>query len=210
MPSELPAADPKIESAWASKSDRKTPSLAARGQRRSTEGAASHVELVHDFEYCLTPVSHLTAHVDPARPTTPCLQSICCSDALLRVRNPSVAGPVFVRLPLVGDSVRKLRFWGAKLNPAACLSSLYVSFLRYNTYMSKLTLSVDGRVVSSAKRYAKQHGISVSEMVEAYLAAVASSTSPATRDAPILRSVRGSLRKADLQEYRKHLAIKYR
>ena len=76
--------------------------------------------------------------------------------------------------------------------------------------MSKLTLSVDARVVSSAKRYAKQHGLSVSEMVEAYLSAVASASSLPDHDAPILRSVRGSLRRADLKEYKKHLAIKYR
>jgi len=83
-------------------------------------------------------------------------------------------------------------------------------FSRYNTYMSKLTLSVDDRVVSSAKRYAKQRGLSVSEMVESYLDAVANGAPPATRDTPILRSVRGSLKKADLKEYRKHLASKHR
>jgi len=37
----------------------------------------------------------------------------------------------------------------------------------------KLTLSVDDRVVSRAKQYAKRRGISVSKMVEGYLAAVA-------------------------------------
>ena len=76
--------------------------------------------------------------------------------------------------------------------------------------MSKLTLSVDEGVVSNAKRYAKQHGLSVSEMVEAYLASVANAESRTARDTPILRSVRGSLKKADLAEYRKHLTIKYR
>ena len=39
--------------------------------------------------------------------------------------------------------------------------------------MAKLTLSVDERVVSRAKQYAKRRGVSVSEMVEAYLSAVA-------------------------------------
>jgi hypothetical protein len=72
--------------------------------------------------------------------------------------------------------------------------------------MAKLTLSVDSRVVSRAKRYAKQRGVSVSEMVETYLAAVAEPHSPATREAPILRSLRGSLKKADIGEYRQHLA----
>ena len=73
--------------------------------------------------------------------------------------------------------------------------------------MSKLTLSVDDRVVSRAKRYAKQRGISISEMVEAYLAAVAEPPSASRPDTPILRSVRGSLKKAD---HRRHLAAKYR
>ena len=77
--------------------------------------------------------------------------------------------------------------------------------------MSKLTLSVDKGVISRAKRYAKQRGVSVSGMVEAYLAAV--SEPPPRRPAevpPILRAVRGSLKKADLEEYKEHLAAKYR
>ena len=76
--------------------------------------------------------------------------------------------------------------------------------------MAKLTLSVDTRVVSRAKQYAKQRGVSVSEMVEAYLAAVAEPPSPATGAAPVLRSVRGILKMADIGAYRKHLAVKYR
>jgi hypothetical protein len=76
--------------------------------------------------------------------------------------------------------------------------------------MAKLTLSVDSRVVSRAKSYAKQRGISVSEMVEAYLGAVAGPASPARREAPILRSLRGTLKKADIDGYRNHLSAKYR
>jgi len=76
--------------------------------------------------------------------------------------------------------------------------------------MSKLTLSVNDRVVSDAKRYAKKRGISVSKMVEDYLASVAGAASHDVGDAPILRSLRGSLRKADVKGYRKHLAAKYR
>jgi hypothetical protein len=77
--------------------------------------------------------------------------------------------------------------------------------------MSKLTLSVDERVVSQAKRYAKRRGISVSAMVEAYLASVAEKSDESSQDAPpILRSLRGVLRKADLETYKKHLATKYR
>jgi len=76
--------------------------------------------------------------------------------------------------------------------------------------MAKLTLSVDHRVVSRAKQYAKLRGVSVSEMVETYLAAVAEPPSPATGAAPVLRSVRGVLKNGDINEYRKHLAAKYR
>jgi antitoxin component of RelBE/YafQ-DinJ toxin-antitoxin module len=76
--------------------------------------------------------------------------------------------------------------------------------------MSKLTLSVDSRVVSRAKVYAKRQGLSISKMVEIYLAAVTDPPSPSAGNAPILQSVRGILKKADIGEYRKHLAAKYR
>ena len=76
--------------------------------------------------------------------------------------------------------------------------------------MAKLTLSVDDHVVSRAKQYAKRRGVSVSEMVEAYLAAVAEPPASATGAAAILRSVRGVLKNADIGQYRKHLAEKYR
>jgi hypothetical protein len=58
--------------------------------------------------------------------------------------------------------------------------------------------------------HADFRGVSVSGMVEAYLAAVAEPASPVAGAAPILRSVRGILRKADINAYRKHLAAKYR
>jgi len=77
--------------------------------------------------------------------------------------------------------------------------------------MSKLTLSVDERVVSRAKRYAKRRGISVSAMVETYLASVAEVSDKSPQDSPpILRSVRGILKKADLEAYKKYVAAKYR
>jgi hypothetical protein len=76
--------------------------------------------------------------------------------------------------------------------------------------VAKLTLSVDDRIVSVAKQYAKRRGVSVSGMVEAYLAAVADPPSPVRGAAPILRSVRGILRNADVNDYRRHLATKYR
>ena len=75
--------------------------------------------------------------------------------------------------------------------------------------MSKLTLSVDPSVVSRAKLYAKRNGMSLSKMVEAYLASI-STPPPAKKMPPVLRSLRGILKRADPEEFKKHLAAKYR
>lgn len=82
--------------------------------------------------------------------------------------------------------------------------------IEYHTYMAKLTLSVDARIVSRAKQYAKRRGVSVSQMVEDYLAAVAESPCATRRTAPILQSMRGILNNGDLGEYRQHLTARYR
>ena len=74
--------------------------------------------------------------------------------------------------------------------------------------MSKLTLSVDPSVVPRAKKYAQERGISVSRMVESYLASV--SSPPVERPAtPVLRSVRGILKNSVPDEYGEHLTGKY-
>ncbi len=70
--------------------------------------------------------------------------------------------------------------------------------------MAKLTLSVDATVVSRAKRFAKARGLSLSKIVEAYLAAVVDLPTP------VLDSVRGVIKKADLKDYKQHLIAKYR
>jgi hypothetical protein len=74
--------------------------------------------------------------------------------------------------------------------------------------MSKLTLSVDPSVVARAKHYAKQNGISLSRMVETYLASI-SAPPAAKKMPPVLRSLRGILNRADPEDYKKHLAEKY-
>jgi hypothetical protein len=77
--------------------------------------------------------------------------------------------------------------------------------------MAKLTLSVDDGVVSRAKQYAKLRGVSISGMVEGYLNAVAEPSASATTGAtPVLRALRGVLKHADIDDYRKHPATKYR
>ena len=74
--------------------------------------------------------------------------------------------------------------------------------------MEKLTLSVDGRVVQRAKRYAAAQGTSVSRLVQAFLDAV-------TRDSegappPVLARLRGSLKGARPGDYHRHLERKYK
>ncbi len=75
--------------------------------------------------------------------------------------------------------------------------------------MAKLTLSVDPAVVERAKRYARQRRVSVSGLVEAYLGSL---NEPAAAPAapPVLRSLRGILKKADMADYRRHLVQKHR
>jgi len=79
--------------------------------------------------------------------------------------------------------------------------------------MQKLTLSVDRAVVDGAKRYARARGTSVSRLVESMLRLV--STRPAGREQPtaappVLRRLRGSLKRGTVSEYRRHLERKYR
>ena len=76
--------------------------------------------------------------------------------------------------------------------------------------MAKLTLSVDDRVILHAKKYAKSRGVSVSEMVETYLAAVASPHRHAAGATPALNAVRGVLKDGNVEQYRKYLRDKYR
>jgi Family of unknown function (DUF6364) len=73
---------------------------------------------------------------------------------------------------------------------------------------TKLTLSVDAAVISRAKRYAKRRGVSVSALVENYLAVVA--RPPASLPSPPrLQELRGILKGADVSQYRKHIERKF-
>jgi hypothetical protein len=50
----------------------------------------------------------------------------------------------------------------------------------------------------------------ISKMVKAYLAALAKPSGRISTDAPILRSLRGVLKRADVKDYKQYLANKYR
>lgn len=75
--------------------------------------------------------------------------------------------------------------------------------------MSKLTLSVDEKVVERAKRYAEKRGTSVSRLVERFLDLLAQPPGE-SEDPPVLRRLRGILRQGASEDYRRHLVRKYR
>jgi hypothetical protein len=75
---------------------------------------------------------------------------------------------------------------------------------------SKLTLSVDARVVREAKRYAAKRVTSVSHLVESYLRFVARPPRPTEEDPPALKMLRGAAKGIAPEEYDRHLVRKYR
>lgn len=74
---------------------------------------------------------------------------------------------------------------------------------------TKLTLTVDPKVVAAAKQYAARTGTSVSQLVEAYLAAVVA-PSVAAEAPPVLARLRGCLAGAEIGDYRRYQLEKYR
>jgi hypothetical protein len=78
---------------------------------------------------------------------------------------------------------------------------------------TKLTLRIEEQLIERAKAYSKETGKSVSQLVADYLAALPHRQSgEPVRQTPIVRSLRGMLRGAvlDEQAYRRHLEEKYR
>ncbi len=78
--------------------------------------------------------------------------------------------------------------------------------------MTKLTLSIDEKVVDRAKQYAKENHTSVSSMVQSYLDVLTKPPrgSEEEDDPPILKKLRGVLKKkTSRQDYRKYLLKKY-
>jgi hypothetical protein len=76
--------------------------------------------------------------------------------------------------------------------------------------MAKLTLSVDERVIARAKQYARSRGTSVSGLVEQLLDLAAAGRDAPAVTPPVLGRLRGSLKRADANDYRRYLERKYR
>jgi hypothetical protein len=74
--------------------------------------------------------------------------------------------------------------------------------------MSKLTLSVDEKVVRGAKRYAEARKTSVSQLVERYLTLLSETTTAG--QPPVLTLLRGAARGQSASAHRRHLTRKYK
>jgi hypothetical protein len=74
---------------------------------------------------------------------------------------------------------------------------------------TKLTLSVDTKVLARAKRYAARRKTSVSKLVEGYLDLVSRPGGAGTEeDPPVLRLMRGVARGVDPESYGRYLVRK--
>jgi hypothetical protein len=85
--------------------------------------------------------------------------------------------------------------------------------MRMEVVMPKesLNLSIDGSVVSRARRYSRRHGTSISSLVSGFLASLpADEQSDGDDLPPVVRRLYGVARGGgDLDDYRRHLVEKY-
>ncbi|MHB8868102.1 MAG: DUF6364 family protein [Thermoleophilia bacterium] len=78
---------------------------------------------------------------------------------------------------------------------------------------TKLTLRLDDRLISKAKRYSDRSGKSVSQLVADFFSAIdAEEDIPGTEISPRVRSLRGAFKgsPATEEDYRRYLEEKYR
>jgi hypothetical protein len=81
--------------------------------------------------------------------------------------------------------------------------------MMYGMKERKLTIRVSEEVLEGAKRYAQDHGTTLSRLVTAYLQKLGAESDP-LRSAPITRSLAGALPvTASRAEWRVHLDEKY-
>lgn len=79
----------------------------------------------------------------------------------------------------------------------------------YGMKEQKLTIRVSQDVLDGAKRYAREHGTTLTRLVTVYLERLSRESDPLA-SAPITRSLAGSLPStAERSEYREHLELKH-
>jgi Family of unknown function (DUF6364) len=77
------------------------------------------------------------------------------------------------------------------------------------TTLRKLTLSIDEKVIESARRYSQRHNVSISQLVTRYLARLGEPRQP-RRVSGTVKRLRGILPSdATVDAHRRHLEQKY-
>lgn len=71
---------------------------------------------------------------------------------------------------------------------------------------TKLTLTIDDAVIAIAKKYAKQNGKSLSDIVENYLKSLASKSKTEENISPSILKLMGSVELPDDFDYKKELS----
>ena len=72
---------------------------------------------------------------------------------------------------------------------------------------TKLTLTIEERIIQRAKKYAKQHGRSLSGIIEHYLKIITQEeTKEKNEITPLVKSLRGSFKAPKSYDYKKELA----
>ncbi|MCC2600364.1 DUF6364 family protein [Sphingobacterium sp. FBM7-1] len=74
---------------------------------------------------------------------------------------------------------------------------------------TKLTLTVEERIIEKAKKYAKQTGRSLSELVENYLGTLVEENQDLQQVSPKLRKIIGSVKLPDDFDEKKELSTYY-
>lgn len=70
---------------------------------------------------------------------------------------------------------------------------------------TKLTLTIDDSVIAIAKKYAKQNGKSLSDIVENYLLSLSSKGNTEENISPSILKLMGSIKLPDNYDYKKEL-----
>ena len=68
---------------------------------------------------------------------------------------------------------------------------------------SKLTLNLSKRIIESAKDYAKNHKVSLSQLIENYLNALTKKEEKEIKVSPLVESLTGVIPKEEETEYKK-------
>ncbi|MFM1962019.1 MAG: hypothetical protein RLZZ172_864 [Bacteroidota bacterium] len=76
---------------------------------------------------------------------------------------------------------------------------------------TKLTLNIDKQIIEEAKHYAREHGVSLSKLIETYLDSITRISQKKSNVTPLVESLTGIIpsQQDDKQEYRSFIDKKY-